>query len=128
MNKIIILTDEQIQFYEKMSGGKIDINATPDKKHVGFYYIVKPSGEKRWRRGSDILQYINAKINKTINNSVTEINNNLINNSIVFNKKEIAYQKSICLTKNQIEKVKRNARYYKISFSNVIGQLIDKNL
>ena len=78
------LTKEQIKIFEDLMNCKVDLAKTPSKKkHQDCYWVIDKSNKARWRKVSDILQYISFKVNKIFPTNLPNKSNNKLTNKVV---------------------------------------------
>ena len=78
------LTKEQIKIFEDLMNCKVDLTKTSNKKkHQDCYWVIDKNNNARWRKASDILQYISFKVNKIFPTNLPNKSNNKLTNKVV---------------------------------------------
>ena len=131
------LTKEQIGIFENLMNCKIDLTKTPSKKkHQDCYWVIDKNNKARWRKASDILQYISFKVNKIFptnipNKSNNKLTNNVMNkvptnihNSLSLQKKDKVIRISLSLKTSTIKFLKSKSKSSGLSVSSIADQII----
>ena len=131
------LTKEQIKIFEDLMNCKVDLTKTPSKKkHQDCYWVIDKSNKARWRKVSDILQYISFKVNKIFptnlpNKSNNKLTNNVMNkvptnihNSLSLQKKDKVIRISLSLKTSTIKFLKSKSKSSGLSVSSIADQII----
>ena len=131
------LTKEQIGIFENLMNCKIDLTKTPSKKkHQDCYWVIDKNNKARWRKASDILQYISFKVNKIFptnvpNKSNNKLTNNVMNkvptnihNSLSLQKKDKVVRISLSLKTSTIKFLKSKSKSSGLSVSSIADQII----
>ena len=132
------LTKEQIGIFENLMNCKIDLTKTPSKKkHQDCYWVIDKNNKARWRKASDILQYISFKVNKIFptnipNKSNNKLTNNVMNkvptnihNSLSLQKKDKVIRISLSLKTSTIKFLKSKSKSSGLSVSSIADQIIN---
>ena len=131
------LTKEQIGIFESLMNCKIDLTKTPSKKkHQDCYWVIDKNNKARWRKTSDILQFISFKVNKIfptniLNKSNNKLTNNVMNkvptnihNSLSLQKKDKVIRISLSLKTSTIKFLKSKSKSSGLSVSSIADQII----
>ena len=131
------LTKEQIGIFENLMNCKIDLTKTPSKKkHQDCYWVIDKNNKARWRKASDILQYLSFKVNKIFptnipNKSNNKLTNNVMNkvptnihNSLSLQKKDKVIRISLSLKTSTIKFLKSKSTSSGLSVSSIADQII----
>ena len=131
------LTKEQIGIFENLTNCKIDLTKTPSKKkHQDCYWVIDKNNKARWRKASDILQYLSFKVNKIFptnipNKSNNKLTNNVMNkvptnihNSLSLQKKDKVIRISLSLKTSTIKFLKSKSKSSGLSVSSIADQII----
>ena len=131
------LTKEQIGIFENLMNCKIDLTKTPSKKkHQDCYWVIDKNNKARWRKASDILQYLSFKVNKIFptnipNKSNNKLTNNVMNkvptnihNSLSLQKKDKVIRISLSLKTSTIKFLKSKSKSSGLSVSSIADQII----
>ena len=131
------LTKEQIGIFENLMNCKIDLTKTSSKKkHQDCYWVIDKNNKARWRKASDILQYISFKVNKIFptnipNKSNNKLTNNVMNkvptnihNSLSLQKKDKVIRISLSLKTSTIKFLKSKSKSSGLSVSSIADQII----
>ena len=131
------LTKEQIGIFENLMNCKIHLTKTPSKKkHQDCYWVIDKNNKARWRKASDILQYISFKVNKIFptnipNKSNNKLTNNVMNkvptnihNSLSLQKKDKVIRISLSLKTSTIKFLKSKSKSSGLSVSSIADQII----